>query len=77
MGHRVLIVCAVAGEGVAEEQAVLVQRGANFEIFDIGREGAVLVGGRPCRHGDVLAGQEIWIGESVLMPLAHIADLSR
>ncbi len=58
----------IAGDGVADEQAVLVQRGDHFEIFDIGHDGAVLVGGRPCRHGDVLAGQEIWIGDAVLMP---------
>ncbi|MFQ5845414.1 MAG: SpoIIE family protein phosphatase [Planctomycetota bacterium] len=58
---------------VAAEQAILVQRGGRMELFDIGHEAAILVNGRPFRHGEVRPGDEIWIGESVLVPIADSA----
>jgi sigma-B regulation protein RsbU (phosphoserine phosphatase) len=66
LGSDPLCDVTIADEGVAGEQAVLVQRDDHHEIFDIGERGGVLVNGRPVSHAVLRPGDEIWLGRTVL-----------
>jgi len=48
------------------EQALLVARGEDIELFDIGQKGGVLLNGAPVRHATLKPGDEIWVGGTVL-----------
>jgi sigma-B regulation protein RsbU (phosphoserine phosphatase) len=52
--------------GVEAEQALLVARGEDIELFDIGQKGGVLLNGAPVRHATLKLGDEIWVGGTVL-----------
>ena len=57
----------VTDAGVHEEQAILLDRGGEIELFDIGENSGVLVKGQPTRHARIETGAEIWIGKTVLL----------
>lgn len=66
LGSDALCDVTIADEGVAGEQAVLVEREDRHEIFDIGERGGVLVNGHPVSHAVLRPGDEIWLGRTLV-----------
>lgn len=66
IGSNPLCDVALTDAGVDPEQCVLVVRADKVELFDIGESGGVLLNGRPVGHAEVKAGDEIWVGKTVL-----------
>jgi len=57
---------AITDPGVEGEQCVLLEKGGEVELFDIGEAGGVLLNGKPVGHARIRPGDEIWIGGTVM-----------
>jgi sigma-B regulation protein RsbU (phosphoserine phosphatase) len=74
IGSNPLCDVPVTDAGVDPEQCILVTREGKVELFDIGESGGVLVNGRPVGHAEVVPGDEIWVGKTVLRLVGRGAE---
>ena len=70
VGSNPLCDVAITDPGVDAEQCVIVERGDQVELFDIGESGGVLINGTPVQHAVIGPGDEIWIGGTVMRLVA-------
>jgi len=73
IGSAALCDIIVRDPGVDPQQAILVERGDDVELFDVGVGGGVLVNGRKVSHMRVTPGDEIWVGGTSLTLVADTA----